>query len=136
MDHQMLEKTNATILSNRCWRRRVSDTGADCPFEDNVCIADAFSVESSFIDSHLHLGIKEPKAKRITAKKKLVCAMINLERYSSPLVNEILDIDIPGHLVSVLAKVKKYNIGSFSNQNFNLLVSNHSFMHFVAYETS
>lgn len=46
-----------------------------CPFADSICLnSSVLKMKTEMIDSHLHLGINEPKHNRIKYKRETICA--------------------------------------------------------------
>lgn len=57
-----------------------------CPFDEDMCIADAVQFDSGFLDSQTHLGINT-RDNRIQYRRVMTCAPITTEGYVSGYVN-------------------------------------------------
>lgn len=61
-----------------------NNSNASCPFSDGICLwgeTAAFSMETSTLNSHDHLGINAPPRNRIWFQKKTVCAPLHTTGY-------------------------------------------------------
>lgn len=56
---------------------------ATCPFKPHVCMQGAVALDSGLVDSHSHLGLNTPEKDRIQIRRKLICAPISAETYST-----------------------------------------------------
>jgi hypothetical protein len=88
------------------------NTTEECPFPSDVCITPALSVDTGYVDSDLHLGINARASDRISFRKKLTCAPINADNYTTGWTTEGLPPTFPWDpdLISGAA-YKFYNFG-------------------------
>lgn len=56
---------------------------ADCPFPGDVCTAPAISIDTGYLDSDHHLGLNAIAPNRISFRKKLTCAPVDANNYTS-----------------------------------------------------
>jgi hypothetical protein len=107
------------------------NTTEECPFPGDVCITPAFSVDSGYVDSDIHLGINAPASNRISFRKKLTCAPVNADNYTSGWTTEGSPPIFPWDpdLISGAA-YKYYNFGEYvlfgQVQNWSFVEANYT----------
>jgi hypothetical protein len=60
-----------------------TNVNGTCIFHDNICLSPSVTFESGYIDSHFDIGINAPPQDRISVQKRMSCAPIDAERFSS-----------------------------------------------------
>lgn len=77
-------------------RDRISwstNTHAACPFDKDMCIADAVQFDTGFLNSHTHFGINE-KETRIEYRRVMTCAPITTDGYVASSYVSLSDLNV------------------------------------------
>jgi hypothetical protein len=116
-----------------------TNVSSTCIFHDNICLAPSVTFESGYIDTHSDMGLNAPPQGRISVQKRMSCAPIDAERFSSDWITVPIQYGLPWHQTNLTTLVKPYYfgqlLGTSTETNLTFTVTNYTSPNPPAYDT-